>query len=361
MRRSTGFGVGTSLTTSADAPTLDCVYKLQEYAGLPRRKQSAKKATWPGRKQVWRRYDADGRMIGDLLGVEGDVKDGQPLIEPVMQDGKRLRPAPSLDEIRQHAKRELQRLPAPLRALDPAMTYPVTVADELKALAAEFDRRLQDGEMKTMNEGATIGGNDVLIVIDVQNDFCPGGALAVPRGDEVVPIVNRLAARFRNVVLTQDWHPHGHFSFASSHVGKKPFETIAASYGPQVLWPDHCVQGTPGAAFHPALDIPHAALVLRKGMEPTIDSYSAFYENDRKTPTGLVGYLRERGLSRVFIAGLAFDFCVRYSAEDAQREGFTVFVVEDACRGIDVDGSVAATRASLATLGVACISALAAA
>ena len=215
--------------------------------------------------------------------------------------------------------------------------------------------------MKSMNEGATIGGNEVLIVIDVQNDFCPGGALAVPRGDEIVPIVNRLAARFRNVVLTQDWHPHGHFSFASSHVGKKPFETIAASYGPQVLWPGHCVQGTPGAAFHPALDIPHAALVLRKGMEPTIDSYSAFCENDRKTPTGLVGYLRERGLTRVFIAGLAFDFCVRYSAEDAQREGFTVFVVEDACRGIDVDGSVAATRASLTTLGVACISALAAA
>jgi nicotinamidase/pyrazinamidase len=212
-----------------------------------------------------------------------------------------------------------------------------------------------------MKEGATIGGNEVLIVIDVQNDFCPGGALAVPQGDEIVPIVNRLAARFRHVVLTQDWHPSGHFSFASSHAGKKPFDIIAASYGPQVLWPDHCVQGTPGAAFHPALDIPHAALVLRKGTERTIDSYSAFYENDRKTPTGLVSYLRERGLSRVFLAGLAFDFCVRYSAEDAQREGFAVFVVEDACRGINVDGSVGATRASLATLGVACISALAAA
>jgi nicotinamidase/pyrazinamidase len=212
-----------------------------------------------------------------------------------------------------------------------------------------------------MGEGATIGGNEVLIVIDMQNDFCPGGALAVPQGDEIVPIVNRLAARFRHVVLTQDWHPPGHFSFASSHGGKKPFDVIAASYGPQVLWPDHCKQGTPGAAFHPALDIPHAALVLRKGMEPTIDSYSAFYENDRKTPTGLVGYLRERGLSRVFVAGLAFDFCVRYSAEDAQHEGFTVFVVEDACRGINVDGSVAATRASLANLGVTCISALTAA
>jgi nicotinamidase/pyrazinamidase len=209
-----------------------------------------------------------------------------------------------------------------------------------------------------MSDRATIDGNEVLIVIDVQNDFCPGGALAVPRGDEIVPIVNRLAARFRHVVLTQDWHPRGHFSFASSHRGKKPFETIAASYGAQVLWPDHCVQGTQGAAFHSALDIPHAALVLRKGMESTIDSYSAFYENDRKTPTGLVGYLRERGLTRVFVAGLAFDFCVRYSAEDAKREGFAVFVVEDACRGIDVDGSVALTRASLAALGVNCVSAL---
>ncbi len=209
-----------------------------------------------------------------------------------------------------------------------------------------------------MSEAATINGTDVLIVVDVQNDFCPGGALAVPRGDEVVPIVNRLAARFRNVVLTQDWHPPGHFSFASSHPGKKPYETIAAPYGPQVLWPDHCVQGTPGAAFHPALQIPHAALMLRKGMDRAINSYSAFYENDRKTPTGLLGYLRERGLTRVFLAGLAFDFCVRYSAEDARREGFAVFVVEDACRGIDVDGSVAATHASLAGLGVASVSAL---
>ena len=210
-----------------------------------------------------------------------------------------------------------------------------------------------------MKEGATIDGTDVLIVVDVQNDFCPGGALAVPRGDETVPIVNRLAARFRDVVLTQDWHPAGHFSFASTHPGKKPFETIAAPYGPQVLWPDHCVQGTPGAEFHRSLQIPHAALVVRKGMDRKIDSYSTFYENDRTTPTGLTGYLRERGFSRVFLAGLAFDFCVRYSAEDARREGFAVFVVEDACRGINVDGSVASTRASLAALGVACISTLA--
>jgi nicotinamidase/pyrazinamidase len=210
-----------------------------------------------------------------------------------------------------------------------------------------------------MRESATRAGNDVLVVVDVQNDFCPGGALAVPRGDEIVPIVNRLAARFGNVVLTQDWHPAGHFSFASTHSGKKPFDTVEAAYGPQVLWPDHCVQDTPGAAFHAALHVPHAALILRKGMAPTIDSYSAFYENDRVTPTGLVGYLRSRNWSRVFFVGLAFDFCVRYSAEDARREGFDAFVVEDACRGIDMAGSVAATRASLVALGVACIPAAA--
>jgi nicotinamidase/pyrazinamidase len=198
---------------------------------------------------------------------------------------------------------------------------------------------------------------DVLIVVDVQNDFCPGGALAVPRGDEVVPVVNDLALMFRNVVLTQDWHPCRHLSFASTHPGKHPFETVTAPYGPQVLWPDHCVQGKPGAAFHPALQIPHAGLILRKGMDPAIDSYSALYENDRMTPTGLVGYLRERDLTRIFLAGLSFDFCVRYSAEDACREDFTVFVVEDACRSIDVDGSVAATRASLTALRIPCISA----
>jgi nicotinamidase/pyrazinamidase len=206
-----------------------------------------------------------------------------------------------------------------------------------------------------MTRDAAIGDGDVLIVVDVQNDFCPGGALAVPGGDEVVPLINRLAEKFRNVVLTQDWHPRGHSSFASTHSGKKPFETIAASYGPQVLWPDHCVQETPGAAFHKDLRIPHAGLVLRKGLDGAIDSYSAFYENDRATPTGLVGYLRARGITAVYLAGLAFDFCVRYSAEDARRENFTVFVVEDACRGIDVGGSVAATQASLAALGVRCI------
>jgi nicotinamidase/pyrazinamidase len=208
-----------------------------------------------------------------------------------------------------------------------------------------------------MSEAATFGDDGVLIVVDVQNDFCPGGALAVPHGDEVIAIVNSLAARFRNVVLTQDWHPVGHSSFASSHPGKKPFESIALPYGTQVLWPDHCVQGTKGAEFHPALRAPHAALVLRKGADRAIDSYSTFYENDRRTPTGLFGYLRERGLTRLFLAGLAFDFCVRYSAEDARREGFDAFVIEDACRGIDIDGSVAATRASLAARGVPCLQA----
>jgi nicotinamidase/pyrazinamidase len=206
-----------------------------------------------------------------------------------------------------------------------------------------------------MSESVAIAERDVLIVVDVQNDFCPGGALAVPRGDEVVPIINRFAPRFRHVVLTQDWHPRGHFSFASTHPGKKPFESIAAPYGTQVLWPDHCVQDTAGAAFHGALHVPNAALVVRKGMDPAIDSYSAFFENDRKTPTGLAGYLRDRGFARVFLAGLAYDFCVRYSAEDARRQGFAVSVIDDACRGIDVDGSVAATRASLAALGVATV------
>ena len=194
-------------------------------------------------------------------------------------------------------------------------------------------------------------------MVDVQNDFCPGGALAVPRGDEVVPIVNRLAENFRSVVLTQDWHPAGHLSFASTHPGRSPYDTIAAPYGPQVLWPDHCVQGTRGAAFHDALRIPHAGLVLRKGLRRTIDSYSAFYENDRATPTGLVGYLRERGIKRVFLAGLALDFCVRYSAEDAVRGGFVVVVIDDACRGIDVAGSISATWLSFTARGVVTIAA----
>jgi nicotinamidase/pyrazinamidase len=185
-----------------------------------------------------------------------------------------------------------------------------------------------------------VGSDDVLIVVDAQNDFCPGGALAVPAGDRIVPVANRLAERFRHVVLTQDWHPPGHVSFASSHPGRKPYETITVSYGEQILWPDHCVPGTAGAEFHPALETRRAALIVRKGADPQIDSYSALYENDHRTPTGLGGYLSERGLRRLFLAGLATDFCVLYSALDARRQGYGVYVIEDAVRGIDLQGSL---------------------
>jgi len=194
--------------------------------------------------------------------------------------------------------------------------------------------------------------SDILLVVDVQNDFCPGGALAVPQGDEVVPLVNRLGGRFPHVVLTQDWHPPGHGSFASSHPGRKPFETVDAAYGPQTLWPDHCVQASEGAAFHPHLRLPRAELVIRKGFRPAVDSYSAFYENDRKTPTGLSGYLRERGFTRVFLAGLATDFCVHYSALDARREGFAAVLIEDACRAIDLAGSLSVAMRAMAAAGV---------
>ena len=207
-----------------------------------------------------------------------------------------------------------------------------------------------------MTDDLSIEPRDVLIVVDIQNDFCPGGALGVPCGDEVVPLINRIARRFAHVLLTQDWHPAGHLSFASAHPGRKPYDIIEVSYGSQILWPDHCVQGTPGAEFRKDLEITHAELVLRKGYHREIASYSAFYENDRKTNTGLAGYLRERGFTRVFLAGLAFDFCVRYSAEDAKREGFEVVVIEDACRGIDVEGSMAATRQLFSALEIACVS-----
>ncbi len=193
---------------------------------------------------------------------------------------------------------------------------------------------------------------DVLLVVDVQNDFCPGGALAVPEGDAIVPLVNRLAGGFAHVVLTQDWHPAGHASFAGAHPGRRPFDAIEASYGAQILWPDHCVQGTRGAAFHPGLDIPHAELVLRKGFRAEIDSYSAFRENDRRTPTGLAAYLRERGLARLTLCGLATDFCVLFSAIDAREAGFEVNVMTAACRGIDVDGSLARAMRAMADAGV---------
>jgi nicotinamidase/pyrazinamidase len=203
-----------------------------------------------------------------------------------------------------------------------------------------------------MGSDFTITASDVLLAVDVQNDFCPGGLFPVPQGGEIVAPMNQLARRFQNVVLTQDWHPPEHLSFAASHEGHKPFETIEANYGPQTLWPCHCVQGTQGARLRGDLDIPHAQLILRKGFRPQIDSYSAFFENDRKTPTGLAGYLRERGMTRVFIAGLAFDYCVRYSAEDAQSQGFAVVIVEDVCRAIDVAGSFAAACRSFAERGI---------
>lgn len=201
-----------------------------------------------------------------------------------------------------------------------------------------------------------ISDRDVLLVIDVQNDFCTGGALAVPGGEQVVPAINRIARSFTNVVLTQDWHPDDHVSFAPNHVEKQPFQTVDLHYGTQVLWPIHCVQGTAGAEFHRELEIARANMVVRKGFHRGIDSYSALFENDRRTPTGLLGYLRERELTKVFLAGLALDFCVRFSAEDARKAGLEVVVIEDACRGIDLDGSVAATRQSFRDLGISTVS-----
>ena len=192
---------------------------------------------------------------------------------------------------------------------------------------------------------------DILVVVDVQNDFCSGGALAVPHGDEIVPVVNRLIRAAPHAVLTQDWHTPGHLSFASAHPGKRPFDTTELDYGTQVLWPNHCVQGTRGAEFHPQLEATRAELVVRKGFHRTIDSYSTFFENDRRTPTGLGGYLRERGFVRVILAGLATDFCVRYSAEDARKLGFEVVIVEDACRGIDLNGSLESARRSFRDVG----------
>ena len=194
--------------------------------------------------------------------------------------------------------------------------------------------------------------DEALIVIDVQNDFCPGGALAVAGGHEVVPVINELIRKFDHVVLTQDWHPERHSSFASTHSGRQPFESIDMPYGAQTLWPDHCVQGTEGAAFHPDLEWTKAELVIRKGFRHPIDSYSAFYENDHRTPTGLAGYLRERGIGKVTLAGLATDYCVAFSALDAARLGFETTVRLDASRGIDLGGSMAAMTARMREAGV---------
>jgi nicotinamidase/pyrazinamidase len=198
---------------------------------------------------------------------------------------------------------------------------------------------------------------DALLVIDVQNDFMPGRALGVADGDAIVPLINTLARKFDHVILTQDWHPAHHISFATTHT-KQPYEVIEAPYGPQTLWPEHVLQHTEGAAFHPALHIPHAELILRKGFRRHIDSYSAFLENDHATPTGLAGYLRERNLQRLFLCGLAYDFCVRYSAIDGKALGFETIVIEDATRPVNLPGSgalpntVAEANSALATAGI---------
>lgn len=203
-----------------------------------------------------------------------------------------------------------------------------------------------------MSGSVILTENDLLLIVDVQNDFCRGGALAVPDGDKVVPVANRLARIFPHVILTQDWHPEGHLSFASSHPGKEPFGTVTVEYGEQILWPDHCVQGTRGADFHADLKVLNCELVLRKGYDPLIDSYSAFFENDRKTATGLKGYLIERRINRLFLVGLATDYCVSYTAMDAVKAGFEVFVIEDGCRGIDMNGSLEDAWRKMAAVSV---------
>lgn len=193
---------------------------------------------------------------------------------------------------------------------------------------------------------------DVLVVVDVQNDFCPGGALAVPHGRRVIQPIHKATRKFDHLVLTQDWHPPGHLSFATRHPGRKPFDSLETPHGTQILWPDHCVQGTHGAEFHPSLRLPQAELILRKGHHIDVDSYSAFFENDHTTPTGLSGYLHERGLKRVFFAGLAYDFCVGYSALDARKLDFSAVVIREACEAIDLDGSVAKMEEQFRQAGV---------
>lgn len=197
-----------------------------------------------------------------------------------------------------------------------------------------------------------ISSRTALLVIDVQNDFIPGGSLPVPEGERIVPLINQLALQFQQVVIAQDWHPRGHASFASSHPGRQPYDVIQLPYGEQTLWPDHCVQASAGAEFHPELDLPHAQLVIRKGCNPDIDSYSAFLEADRRTTTGLAGYLSERGIDTIYMVGLALDFCVMYSALDARAAGFNAVVVLDACRAIDLSGSLAAAIERMQVAGV---------
>jgi nicotinamidase/pyrazinamidase len=226
--------------------------------------------------------------------------------------------------------------------------------EALQGLAATAGLTLGGGAGRIWAQAPRIRPDaaSVLIVIDVQNCFIAGGSLAVPHGEDVVPVINRIAPAFQNVVLTQDWHPAGHISFASSHPGARPFDVVQLAYGQQELWPDHCLQGTADAALAPGLNLPQAELIIRKGFHHDIDSYSAFKEKDRATQTGLEGYLRQRGIQRVFAAGLATDFCVAWTALDARAAGFETYVIEDACRGIDLKGSVADAWQRLAQSGV---------
>lgn len=226
--------------------------------------------------------------------------------------------------------------------------------DALKMFGAFAAFSSAAGALSPLARAAQIkpDAKSVLIVVDVQNCFVPGGSLAVQKGEEVVPIINKLAKAFQNVVITQDWHHPQHVSFASQHAGKKPFETVKLPYGTQVLWPDHCVQGTDGAGLHKDLQIPNAQLVIRKGFRQNVDSYSAFVEADAKTPTGLAGYLKARGIKTCYVAGLATDFCVAWTALDARKAGFEASVIEDACRGIDLQGSMAKAWASMKSAGV---------
>lgn len=224
---------------------------------------------------------------------------------------------------------------------------------QLKAARpACLDSTLRSERAPIITVEKTLMAVDAFIIIDVQNDFCPGGALAVAEGNEIVPTINRLQDRYALRILTQDWHPDDHASFAANHAGAEPFSTIEMPYGPQVLWPVHCVQGSAGAAFHAGLETNGAAAVIRKGFRTEIDSYSAFFENDRKTPTGLSGFLREHGVNAVVLAGLATDFCVRFSAVDAAKQGFGVTVVTDACRAIDLDGSLDDAMREMADHGI---------
>jgi len=230
----------------------------------------------------------------------------------------------------------------------------ITRRTALRALSGTSAALFAAGMAPAVDMPARIkpGASDALIVVDVQNCFVPGGTLAVAQGEEVVPVINRIAPAFQNIIVTQDWHPAGHISFASAHPGSKPFETLRLDYGDQVLWPDHCIQGTLDAALDPKLNLPQAQLIVRKGFHPGVDSYSAFEEADRRTPTGLDGYLKQRGIGTLFVSGLATDFCIQWTALDARKLAFKTYVIADACRGIDIHGSVAAAWKAMADAGV---------